>query len=132
VVCSGRKRPVVSLASVSTARRVWRVGGYSAAYATTDDPPHIRTISGQFCSADIEPPARLNFDTFGSPVSDRLRQVIRWWSRGLASEDPVDSLLSFGNALEQISNEVEGAPPQTRTCPECRHVVTVEPGHRQK
>ena len=123
---------VASLASFGTGRAVEAIGSYSAHYQSEDDPPQVRNVGGRFENAAFDPPARLSIDVLSAAVPDRLRRVIRWWARGMASSDAVDKLVSFGNAVNHISAEMDQAPGRTNTCPNCGYTTTMKPGDKQK
>jgi len=123
---------VCDLASLSIGRPVRVDGGVSVKHRLADSPPQYRLITGVTEAANFGPPAPLVADVLAVDLEPKLHRVIRWWSRGIASVDPVDRLLALSGALDLLAGTVEGPPNQVRKCKKCGHEQTIGPGLRQR
>ena len=120
------------MASLSIGRPVRVDGGVSAKQRIGDEPPRYRLITGAANTVTIGPPAELAADVLAVALDAKLQRVIRWWSRGVASRDPVDRLLSLSSALDLLAGTVDGVPGRVRKCAKCGDEQVIGPGLRER
>ena len=113
---------VASLVCLATGRRVRAVGAFVAEHQDEDDPSVVRRLTGRFQHWEEEPPATLDLTVLAAPVDDRSRRAIRWWARGLASEDVVDAVVSFANGVDHLSGRFDRTSPNWNACAACQRV----------
>jgi hypothetical protein len=120
------------MASLSIGRRVRVDGGVSAKQRIGDEPPRYRLITGATNAVTGGPPAELVAEVLAVDLDAKLQRIIRWWSRGVASRDPVDRLLSLSSALDLLAGTVDGVPGRVRKCAKCGDEQAIGPGLRER
>ena len=120
------------LASLSIGRPVRVDGGVYAKQRIGDDPPRYRLITGATNVGSVGPPAPLAADILAIDLDAKLQRVIRWWSRGVASHDPVDRLMALSSALDLLAGTVDGVPGRVRRCGRCGDEQPIGPGLRER
>ncbi len=61
--------------------------------------------------------------------SERCKRALRWFRKGLASDDPDDRFLAFYMALECVSDDIEETKQKTHTCSKCRQDSGIPKAH---
>jgi len=61
--------------------------------------------------------------------SERCKRALRWFRKGLASENPDDRFLAFYMALECVSDDVEETKQKTLTCRMCKQDTGIQKAH---
>lgn len=61
--------------------------------------------------------------------SERCKRALRWFRKGLASDDPDDRFLAFYMALECVSDDIEETRQKTHICPKCRQDTGIPKAH---
>ena len=61
--------------------------------------------------------------------SERCKRALRWFRKGLASDDPDDRFLAFYMALECVSDDIEETKQKTHTCSKCKQDSGIPKAH---
>jgi len=91
-----------------------------------------RLVAGAGQAVSIAPPSLLNPELLTVDLDRKVRRVIRWWARGIATDDGVDRLGALTTALDILAGDYDGVPGRTRTCAECGHIQQIGPGLRER
>jgi len=123
---------ITALATLGIGRPVCVSGGISMKHRLTGEPPRYRLVTGATQAAEIAPPAPLPAELLTVAIDARLRRVIRWWARGVASSDAVDRLVALNNALDLLAGMTEGAAGRVRRCKSCGAEEHIGPGLKER
>ncbi len=66
------------------------------------------------------------------PISPGIQRVIRWWARGIATNDAVDRLVALNNALDLLVGMINTVPGRIRKCKSCGAEEEIGPGLRER
>jgi hypothetical protein len=120
-----------SVVSLSTGRRV-RVEATSVKHRLRDDPVTYRVVIGRTQAASIAPPSMFDPALLTIDLDAKTRRVIRWWSRGVSTEDGVYRLSSFTTALDLLAGTQKDVPGRTRKCKACGNTEEIGPGLKER
>lgn len=123
---------ITALATLGIGRPVRVSGGVSVKYRLPNDPKRYRFITRATQTGSIAPPAPLPAELLTMPIDPRIKRIIRWWARGLATSDAVDRLVSLNNALDLLSGMADGVHGRVRKCKACGAEEPIGPGLRER
>lgn len=123
---------IIALASLGTGRPIRLSGGISAKLRLKEEPPKYRFVTGALQAASIAPPIALPVKLLAVSINPILERAIRWWSRGIATNDAVDRLVALNNSLDLIAGTFDDVPSRTRKCRSCGIEEVIGPGLRER
>ncbi len=123
---------IVALATLSLGWPVRVRGGVSLKRRIADSPPKYRFIAGAMKAKGVVDSAQLSAKWLSLDVDAKTMRVIRWWARGLSSDDGIDRLIAFNNALDLLAGIETGAPGRVRICKNCGWEEKIGPGLRER
>ena len=123
---------ITALATLGIGRPVRVSGGVSVKRRLTNDLPKYRFITRAAETGSFAPPAPLPAELLTMPIDSRIKRIIKWWARGLATSDAVDRLVSLNNALDLLSGMADGVPGRVRQCKTCGAKEQIGPGLRER
>jgi hypothetical protein len=123
---------IASRASLIIGRPVLFSDGISIKQLLSEETAQYRIILSSGQSADIVPPAHLPAKLLTVSISPKIQRVIRWFTHGLASNDTIDKMVSFNNALDILACMVDSVPNRIRKCTKCGSEEVIGPGLRER